>query len=167
MRQITAGTLGQLYCQHAAALLLFARQFGDCAEDVVQEAFIKLATVAPPPEQVVPWLYRVVRNEAIAAKRSWFRRRRREQRVGGTEIWFANVDDLLDAKTATAALADLSLEVREIIVARLWSGLTFEQIAELVDSPLTTVHRRYREGLAALREKLEGSCSRTTGPTKA
>ena len=64
----------------------------------------------------------------------------------------------LDADAARAALAKLPLEHREIIVAHLWGGLTFEQIAALVGASSSTAHRRYLEGLATLRERLEKPC---------
>ena len=67
MRPMEPTVLGQLYRQHAPALRLYARQWGGSAEDLVQNAFVRLAQQAPPPEQVLPWLYRVVRNEALAA----------------------------------------------------------------------------------------------------
>src|SRR5271166_843191 len=123
--------LGQLYRQHARALCLFARQWTDAAEDVVQEAFVKLARQANVPDLLLPWLYRVVRNEALQASRGNTRRRQREARVSTDEAWFARTDDQLDAWEATRLLAELPLEQREIIVARLWGGLTFEQIAPL------------------------------------
>jgi RNA polymerase sigma-70 factor (ECF subfamily) len=47
-------------------------------------------------------------------------------------------------------------------VARLWGGLTFDQIARLQRCSLTTAHRRYHEGLTRLHERLEGSCSPQT-----
>ena len=81
--------LGRVYRQHAAALLLYARQWGGSAEDIVQDAFVRLARQTPPPEQVLPWLYRVVRNEALAAHRSAARRRQREQKASATEAWFS------------------------------------------------------------------------------
>ena len=48
-------------------------------------------------------------------------------------LWFTPADDHagLDAQAATEALAALPLDQREVIVAHLWGGLTFEQIAEL------------------------------------
>jgi DNA-directed RNA polymerase specialized sigma24 family protein len=68
--------LGQLMDNHAAALTQYARQWCLAPEDVVQEAFLKLAAQASMPAAVVPWLYRVVRNLAISAARSEQRRRR-------------------------------------------------------------------------------------------
>jgi len=148
--------LGQLYRQHAPALRLYARQWGGGAEDLVQNAFVRLAQQLPPPEQILPWLYSVVRNEARSAHRSATRRRRREERTGTPEAWFSADDDRLDAGEATRWLADLPLELREVIVARLWGGLTFEAVAVLVGCSLPTAHRRYHSGLAQLRERLEG-----------
>jgi DNA-directed RNA polymerase specialized sigma24 family protein len=68
MRQIGPEVLGRLFDEHAAALALFARQWCDTAEDVVQDAFVALARQVPAPDRPVAWLYRVVRNGAIAAR---------------------------------------------------------------------------------------------------
>ena len=166
MRPMEPTVLGQLYRQHAPALRLYARQWGGGAEDLVQNAFVKLAQQAPPPEQVLPWLYTVVRNEALTDRRSAARRRRREERAGTPEAWFGTTDDRLDADEVTRRLAELPLELREVIVARLWGGLTFEAVAALAGCSVPTAHRRYQAGLAQLRERLEGRWTRTrTLPT--
>lgn len=161
MPPITPTALGELYRNHAPALRLYARQWGSSAEDLVQIAFVRLAQQSPPPEQVLPWLYRVVRNEALAAHRTAVRRQHREQGVSTPEGWFSSAPDRFDADEATLGLAELPLELREVIVARLWGGLTFEDIARLVGCSLPTAHRRYQTGLARLRERLEGRCTRT------
>jgi len=153
--------LGRLYRQHAPALLLYARQWGGSAEDIVQEAFVRLAQQTPPPEQILPWLYRVVRNAALMVHRSAARRRQREQRVSRPEAWFATNEDRVDADEATRLLGELPLELREVIVARLWGGLTFEEIAGVVGCSLPTAHRRYQTGLTQLRERLEGRWTHT------
>ncbi len=166
MGPIEATILGRLYRRHAPALRLYARQWGESSEDLVHDAFVRLARQAPPPERVLPWLYRVVRNEARASYRSAARRRRREQRASTPELWFSTAEDHLDAREATRLLGELSLELREAIVARLWGGLTFEEIAELAGCSLATAHRRYQTGLAQLRERLEGRWMQTpTTPT--
>jgi RNA polymerase sigma-70 factor (ECF subfamily) len=75
------------------------------------------------------------------------------------EPWFySSPEDRLDARTATQALEHLPIEQRETIIARLWGGLSFEEIARLTGSSKSTVHRCYQEGLAALRERLHVSC---------
>ena len=166
MRSMEPTVLGRLYRQHAPALCLYARQWVDSGEDLVQEAFVRLAQQIPPPENVLPWLYRVVRNEALSAHRSASRRRQRERRASAPEAWFAAADERLDAGEATRRLAELPLELREVIIARLWGGLTFEEIARLVGCSLPTAHRRYQTGLIHLRERLEGRWTRNpTAPT--
>src|SRR3954451_22945693 len=122
--------LAQLVDAHAAALALYARQWCAAPEDVVQEAFLKLASrEAPPPDQV-PWLYRVVRNAAVSAARADRCRRRHETAAAGRAGNWLEARDLtaLDAQAATTALQALPVEEREVIVAHLWGGLTFEQI---------------------------------------
>jgi RNA polymerase sigma-70 factor (ECF subfamily) len=161
MAMIEPTVLGQLYRRHAPALRLYARQWGGGGEDLVQNAFVRLTQQEPPPDRVLPWLYRVVRNEALAAQRTAARRRRREARAGVVEAWFSPAEDRLDAGEAARLLAELPLELREVIVARLWGGLTFEETAALVGCSLPTAHRRYHTGLARLRERLEGQWTRT------
>ena len=56
MRPIEPAILGQLYRQHAPALRLYARQWGAAAEDIVQNAFVRLAQQPSLPEQILPWL---------------------------------------------------------------------------------------------------------------
>jgi RNA polymerase sigma factor (sigma-70 family) len=166
MRPMEPTLLGRLYRQHAPALCLYARQWGGSAEDLVQDAFVRLAKQSPPPEKVLPWLYRVVRNEALTAHRGASRRRQRERRASMPEAWFSSAEDCLDAEEATRLLGELPLELREAIVARLWGGLTFEEIAELLGCSLPTAHRRFQAGLTQLRERLEGRWTRTpTTPT--
>jgi RNA polymerase sigma-70 factor (ECF subfamily) len=69
------------------------------------------------------------------------------------------VDDRLDGQDAVRHLATLDLEVREVVVARVWGGLTFDEIAKLVGCSLPTAHRRYHAGLTELRARLEGRCN--------
>jgi RNA polymerase sigma-70 factor (ECF subfamily) len=102
----------------------------------------------------VPWLYRVVRNAVLEAMRSQSRRRRREDRASAPEAWFESTDERIDGVSATTQLAELPLDQREVVVARIWGGLTFEEIACLVGTSLPTAHRRYQAGLATLRERL-------------
>jgi RNA polymerase sigma-70 factor (ECF subfamily) len=151
--------LGQLFDEHVPALVLYARQWCAAPEDVVQEAFIKLAAQRPPPGKPVPWLYRVVRNAALNAALAARRRRRHEAAAAEVRPWFAVPDRAaLDVEAATAALQALPLELREVIVAYLWGGLTFEQIGELTGTSASTAYRGYAAGLSALRDRLGVLC---------
>jgi RNA polymerase sigma-70 factor (ECF subfamily) len=152
--------LGRLVDEHAAALVLYARQWCRAAEDVVQDAFLKLVAHKPAPANTVPWLYRVVRNAAVSAARAEQRRRHHEAAAAErAPAWFAAAEaTALDIAAATAALQHLPLEQREVIVAHLWGGLSFEQVAELAGCSSSTAHRWYVAGLSALRERLRVPC---------
>ena len=160
MNAVGPELLTRLLDEHGAALVLYAQQWCDTPEDVVQEALLRLVRQAEAPENVVGWVYRVVRNGALSASRAARRRWRREAAAARRgEPWFnPSHNERLDAATATAALKQLPIELRETIVARLWGGLTLEQIAELTGSSRSTVHRRYQSGLSALRERLGVGC---------
>ena len=156
---MTARQIAELIAAHAAALSLFARQWCDSPEDVVQDAFCKLVTAAQPPDDPAAWLFKVVRTTAIDRGRSDRRRAKREAASAKPERWFAEGDiEGLDAEAAVAALEALPAEQREVIVGRLWGGMTLEQVAAVAGCSLTTAHRRFEAGIAALRERLGVPC---------
>ena len=159
--------IGELIDRYAAALALYARQWCAAPEDVVQEAFLKLVRQPTPPRRVVPWLYRVVRNAAISAARADRRRRAHEARAAQRcPAWFADADGYfsLDVEAVTDALTRLPLDQREVIVARLWGGLTFEEIGDLVGTSAPTAYRRYAAGLDSLRDRMGVTCPRRSNP---
>jgi RNA polymerase sigma-70 factor (ECF subfamily) len=153
---ITADILVRLLDEHGPALLLYARQWCDAPEDVVQEAVLQLMRQPAVPDNLTGWMYHAVRNLALNASRASRRRMRREAEVASLrQPWSApSEDDRLDAAAATEALAELPIEQRETIVARLWGRLSFEEISHLTGSSTSSVHRWYHQGLAALRERM-------------
>jgi RNA polymerase sigma factor (sigma-70 family) len=156
--------LARLLDEQGPVLELFARQWCRSPGDIVQEAFLQLVRQPTWPENVVAWLYTVVRNRAITANRAEQRRTRHEtQAAEQSTEWFVQQEaGVLDVDTATEALASLPLDEREVIVAHLWGGLSFEEVAQLVGTSSSTAHRRYQSGLAHLREKLEVPCQKAT-----
>jgi DNA-directed RNA polymerase specialized sigma24 family protein len=108
--------LGRLVDRHAAALELFARQWCDAPEDVVQEAFVKLAAQRTLPENPVAWLFRVVRNGALNAAEAARRRRRHEAEAAAAATrWFQTEPTVfgpvaLDPETPAAELQSLPPE---------------------------------------------------------
>jgi RNA polymerase sigma-70 factor (ECF subfamily) len=163
---MTSEALGRLLDEQAAALTLFARQWCAAAEDVVQEAFVKLAAQRPQPRDATAWLYQVVRNGARSAGRAARRRRRHEADAAARRpSWFAPSEHAaLDGEAAAAALETLPLEEREVVVAHLWGGLSFEQIGRLTGASSSTAHRRYLKALTVLRERLHIPCPDPSTP---
>jgi RNA polymerase sigma factor (sigma-70 family) len=156
-RRASPEYIAALIARHGSALELFARQFTTSPEDCVQEAFIELALQPQLPSNVLAWLYRVVRNRALNMARSQRRRRKRELATieDDPDVWFRQEPNgELDAEALTEALADLDEELREVVVARIWGGLSFEEIADIVDTSISSAHRRFHSGLDGLRERL-------------
>ena len=121
---------------------------------------MKLVRQRRPPEDVVAWLYRVVRNGALDAAKIARRRRGRESAAARPVRWFVEPEvDGLDAEIAVAALErPPAPEQREVIVAHHWGGLSFEQVATVVGCSASTAFRRYTAGVEVLRKLLGVTC---------
>ena len=162
--------LAKWFEAYAAALVLYARQWvGDRAraEDVVQEVFVRLMAHPAEPPNVRAWLHASVRHAAIDDARSTDRRRRREETAAAvrpTSGWFdPRPDDLIDAQAAEQALQDLPPRQREVVVLRLWSGMTLQEISQVTGLAVSTTHDEYRRGLDAIRRMMETRrCTPTT-----
>jgi RNA polymerase sigma-70 factor, ECF subfamily len=155
--------IADLYARHAAGLYAYARAIlGDPgrAEDAVQEAFARLLEQGVDRiSSVAAFLYAVVRNGAIDEKR------RASTRARSLPYFAVATPDPAERELrerASAGLAALPEEQREVLVLKLYSGKTFAEIADLTGTSLDTAHSRYRYGLEKLGRLLEGIEGRTT-----
>lgn len=151
-------TLSQLIEAHWGPLLVWVGPEGSIAEDIVQECFIRLSREHPVPTRPVAWLYTVARRLAINERLARTRRRRREQSsathaVGGSSAW-----KTLEARELADQLQRLDPELREIVVARVWGDLSFDEIAEATGKSKATVWRIYGLALSKLREIYGVTC---------
>jgi len=162
--RITPELLSRLLDEQGGALALYAAQWTAAADDCVQEALIELARQPALPRNVMAWLYRVVRNRAISDFRAARRRMRREELAGRLRPRAGGLADGpgIEAAELAAALDALDEPLREVVVARIWGGLGFEDLAELAGCSTSTAHRRYEAGLVALRERLGIECQAKT-----
>jgi RNA polymerase sigma-70 factor (ECF subfamily) len=144
----------RLYDEHAQALFAFllnlTRHEAD-TRDLLQELFVKLAKRPELLEEVHDeraFLLRLAHNLAIdLMRRRGTREKNYEQLAGEPTPIFAPATEP-DAKAfreaLAAALGDIPPDQRAVVHLKLWEGLTFEQIAELLDLPLNTAASRYR-----------------------
>ena len=155
MNRISQELLSKVLDEHGPALVLYARQWCDCPEDVVQEAFVSLLRQPREIKNLIGWLYRVVRNGAINASRKASRRSRHEATAAHLgEPWFeCRNGQRMDAEHLVDVMKGLPIEQRETVVARLWGGLSWDEVAELTDTSISTAHRRFQTAIAVLRER--------------
>ncbi len=166
-RRVRAGDVAafdRLYERHELRLFGYLRALlGDRqeAEEVFHDAFLHaIDSETTPEEGFHPWLYRIARNLAFNRRRAAGRRERAHAALG------------VVGASATSHAADVSLETRELegalarAVERLpdtlgelyhlrTSGLSYEQIAVVVDVPLGTVKSRMHQMVVTLREELK------------
>ena len=149
--------------RHGPAMLLLARQIVPVradAEDVVQEAFVRVWTSRGRADDPVAYLFACVRTAALDWRRSGQRRDRREQAVANRSdrvdmpLFTADVEREERRAAIEAALETLPETQREVLVMKIWAKLTFPQIARALDIPPDTAASRYRYALARLREQL-------------
>jgi hypothetical protein len=121
-------------------------------------------------EDPVAYLYRCVRNTAQNHSRA-SRRRRNHESTAGRQRPFAIEDRETEtlSEEVESALADLPIEQREVVVLKIWSGLTYETIGQVLSIPLGTAQSRYRYAVQAMRQRLAESPwnSSQTGATMA
>lgn len=154
---ISSQQLRDLVEAHAAALVLYARQWCPHPDDAVQEALVDLVGTRPQPDKCVAWLFKTVRRKAMNQLRTESRRAKHETAAMiGRTAWFVTDSslplELDDLQTALTQLPDLE---REVVVAHLWGKLTFEQIGLLVEVSSSAAHRAYRRALTRLSAKLD------------
>ena len=162
---MTPADLGEWFDLMAAGLVLYARQWaGAGAEDVVQEAFVRLAAQKKTPPNVKAWLLLTVKRAALDAAKSSRRRQARDHAAGEMRL---RLFERAEAAAAVApedvqtALAELLPEEREAITLRIWNGATFEEAAAVMRLPVTTIFQRYRSGLERLRARWELPCRKS------
>jgi RNA polymerase sigma-70 factor (ECF subfamily) len=145
---------------HGASLLFVARQWVSAksdAEDVVQEAFIRLWRARDRVTDPVGFLFACVRNCALDWQRERGRQVRREEAAARSEHepMFAGSLEQDERRAAIeAALRRLPEEQREVLVMKIWGGLSFPQVAEALGISANTAASRYRYALEKLREQL-------------
>ncbi len=151
------------------------RTIGDAgeAEDLTQEVFVRAFTSVARfrgASSFQTWLYRIATNICVDTLR---RRRRTEQHAFSLDEPLTTEDDAVEREIADAsrspqvlaetgelqqqvrrAIASLSEKLRTVVVLFDLQGLSYEQIAEIVDCPVGTVKSRLFNARVQLRDKL-------------
>ncbi|MFD0893005.1 sigma-70 family RNA polymerase sigma factor [Luteolibacter ambystomatis] len=153
--------------EYAWKLYAHARQFCPLqhdAEDLVQAVVAELWNSGADASTLeLPFALSRIRHRAIDHLRSESSRSRRESdwhrenhhsEERGAEF---PSDTEHDRQRVQAALDQLPLMFREVVSLKLWSDLTFDQIASLLEISRNTAASRYRLALEKLRPLLSPS----------
>ena len=154
----------RLYERHEGRLFAYLRAVvGDRsdAEEVLHDAFLSAlkdrSAVLEREGSFRAWLYRVARNMALNKRRGNARHEKKIALVPESEPP-PHADAELEQHQLEAALA-VAVGKLPPNLGELWhlrtSGLSYEQIASVVDAPLGTVKSRVHQMVVVLREELK------------
>jgi len=126
------------------------------ALDATQDTFLKAYQALGKLEEegrFASWLFRIAHNEAY----SLLRRRRPEGEMPAELAEGMEKSRLFPAELRLAvegALARLSDEQREAVVLKIYQGFKFEEMARILDCPVSTVKSRLYTALELLKNAL-------------
>jgi len=143
--------------EHGAALILFAKQWsatGADAEDAVQNGFLKFWRNRGRARDELAYLYSCVRSAAMDLGRGDQRRRKLIAAEREKPAFEFSADRAEREAAIELALGQLPGDQREVVIMKIWGGLTFAQIGEALGVPMNTAASRYRYALARLHTEL-------------
>jgi RNA polymerase sigma-70 factor, ECF subfamily len=127
------------------------------AEDVVQEAFVRFWRSRASVQEPVAYLYACVKHCALDWQRGRLRRHQREFAAARPEVealFIAPIEQDERRVAIEAGVCGLPATQAEVLVMKIWGGLSFPQIATALGISANTAASRYRYALARLREQL-------------
>lgn len=128
------------------------------AEDVVQNVFLKLQSERNSirnADSLQSWIFTVARNEAFGELR-----RRKGEALDDDVVWEGELpDDVLTGKNRReaieSALNALYPSFREVIILREYEQLSYDEIARVTHTTISSVKSRLFKARKALIEKLK------------
>lgn len=130
----------------------------DLAQDVFLKAYQNLRKL-DDSARFAPWLYRIAHNEAY----SLFRKRKPEVDVdtvdpGATDTGItmggSSVFPIELSLAVATALDRLSVDQREAVILKIYQGFKFEEMAEILSCPVSTIKSRLYTALELLKADL-------------
>jgi len=159
------GELYDLYRLRVYRTALAITRDADAAEDILQEAFLRLNTHVNRVDTslpLMPWIYRITVNLSY----TWVTRHNR---------WTAPLEDFIETLIGSArhspepeadrredirlmqqAIESLAFSHKAVIVLYYLNDLSLQEIAEILNCPVGTVKSRLHYGRENLRHILEG-----------
>ena len=159
----------ELYDKYASGMMVVCLRYSKStleAEDILQDTWIKVMRKIhqyDPSRPFFSWLTRI----AVNGCRDYWRREQRRKVWKQSSLCKKNTDSKLeetfiqdDLKVKenqamiSRALMKISHKLREVVVLKFFNGMTYEEIAQVLDVPAGTVKSRLHYALSKLRDQL-------------
>jgi RNA polymerase sigma factor (sigma-70 family) len=147
----------ELFDRHSKRIYSYCfRRSGDwmAAEDLTSATFLtawrRRSDAVLIDESMLPWLYGIATNLARRNVRSVARRSALQSRLPRAQVdeedladsVAQRVDDSRRLREVVSVLGRLPRRERDVVILFAWEGLTYEQIALAIDTPIGTVRSR-------------------------
>lgn len=149
-----------LWSRHGPRLVAYASSIlrrPVSAEDIVQSVFCSILTTdrrrLAEVEDAGAWLTRLTRNAALNALRTFRRERARDLASPSRD----RAAPTVEVDSLRRCLARLPRRLREVVVLKHFSGLTFDQMATATGINRATIASRYRLALDRLRSAMDSA----------
>jgi RNA polymerase sigma-70 factor, ECF subfamily len=177
-----AGHADATYVEHLDGLysyaLVLTRNHAE-AEDLVQETYVRAIPAMGrlrAGSNTKGWLFTILRNVWLNQLRKWRNGPQVIEMAVGDDVANSIVEtskdshDLyvskLEAEQVRAAIQELPIDFREIILLREYEDLSYQEIANLLDCPVGTVMSRLGRARAKLRVLLSTTLNRSDRPER-
>lgn len=123
------------------------------AEDVVQTVFAKLYDINAdklPTQKEASWLYTITKNEAIMILR------KRDNNLSLDSIYEIEtsnneIEEVISKDSYNRIISKLNYKEKEIISLKILANLSFDEIANLLNEPTSTIKWRYYKSINSLK----------------
>jgi len=163
MRAGRSGAFEEIFARYETRLIAYATRYvgsPDSAKDVCQEIFLKL--ISKPPrilicDSLAPWLFRVTRNLAIDKRRRCKFEIHEEDadmpepRTEGDPL--ASLARKSDMEMVRSLVESLPMDLRDVVELRIDGGVSFKNIAVILDIPQGTALWRMHRAVQVLRQE--------------
>jgi RNA polymerase sigma-70 factor (ECF subfamily) len=148
------------------------------AEDLVQETYVRAMQAMGrlrAGSNIKGWLFTILRNVWFNQLRKW----RNGPQMVEIEVWDDVANSIvepskdsydlyvskMEAEQVRAAIQELPIEFREVILLREYEDLSYLEIASVLDCPVGTVMSRLGRARAKLRAALSETLKKTDSPS--
>lgn len=169
--QISSGRVDQVdllvnrYSDRLFRIIMRLVQSHGAAEDILQDTWVKVMRKIhqyDPSRPFFSWLTRI----AVNGCRDYWRKERRRiwkqhsavHKDGDSKLEGTYIHEDLEMRDnqvlVSKALMKISQKLREVVVLKFFNGMTYEEIAQVLDIPAGTVKSRLHYALSKLRDHL-------------